>query len=438
MAPIIVLIVLILLILFFIFYKKPKKKVVLPENFKELLSQHITFYNRLKEKDKKRYEEKIKEFLGYVRIDGIDTDVNEIDRLLVAASAVIPIFGFKKWIYYNLRNVLLYPGSFNKEEFLIKPKDKGDLNSNPQLINWDMSDMNRLLWTKPARKKNPQLDEMFYKQNYIFNKKGDLDTRILKYVYGVFDYKEAFKNKDNLAKSTIDYTTIDTINVYPDTTVWVKDFDNPANDMMLKGYFSNPKFGKYPVVGVTWKQAKAYTVWKTQMINRKLISAKVKPVEVRLPSEAEWEYAARGGKDGMNYPWGNDLIGSKGCLLANYKVAPGNYVADGGLFTKPVKSYSPNGYGIYNMSGNVAEWTENYYTPSPQGIVGNLNPILLGSDEANSLRDGGKRVVKGGSWRDAPYFIRNASRTFEHQDVARSYIGFRTVMTAPLEQSIKK
>ena len=118
MAPVIVLIVLALLILFFIFYKKPKKKIALPENYKELLSQHISYYKRLNAKNKVRFEEKIKEFLGYVRIDGIDTTVNDLDKLLVASSAVIPVFGFDKWKYYNLRNVLLYPGSFNKDEFL--------------------------------------------------------------------------------------------------------------------------------------------------------------------------------------------------------------------------------------------------------------------------------------------------------------------------------
>ena len=94
-----------------------------------------------------------------------------------------------------------------------------------------------------------------------------------------------------------DYTVRDTINVYPDTTVWVKDFDNPANDIMLKSYFSNPKFGKYPVVGVTWQQAKAYTIWKTHMDNRRLMSLKASPIEVRLPSETECEYAARVGQN---------------------------------------------------------------------------------------------------------------------------------------------
>jgi Mlc titration factor MtfA (ptsG expression regulator) len=127
MAPVIVLIVLCLLILFFIFYKRPKKKIVLPANYKQLLSQHVSYYNRLNEKNKIKFAEKIKEFLGNVRIDGIDTTVDDLDKLLVASSAVIPVFGFEKWTYFNLKNVLLYPASFNKDEFLASGYEKNTL-----------------------------------------------------------------------------------------------------------------------------------------------------------------------------------------------------------------------------------------------------------------------------------------------------------------------
>ena len=118
MAPIIVLIALALMIVFFVLYKKPGKKVVLPDNFKQLLTRHISYYNRLDEKNKKRFEEKIKEFLGYISIEGVNTEVTDLDKLLVASSAVIPIFGFDKWKYYNLKMVLLYPATFNRSEFL--------------------------------------------------------------------------------------------------------------------------------------------------------------------------------------------------------------------------------------------------------------------------------------------------------------------------------
>jgi Mlc titration factor MtfA (ptsG expression regulator) len=127
MAPIIVLIALALMIAFFIFYKRPQKKIFLPQNYREILNEHISYYNRLDQKNKLRFEENIQEFLSYVRIDGIDTAVEDVDRLLVASSAVIPIFGFKKWQYSNLRNVLLYPASFNRENFLASGYEKNTL-----------------------------------------------------------------------------------------------------------------------------------------------------------------------------------------------------------------------------------------------------------------------------------------------------------------------
>ena len=127
MAPVLVLIGLLMMIAFFIFYKKPKRKISIPENAGKILNEHVSYYNKLNEKNKRRFEEKIKEFLTYVRIDGVDTTVEDLDRLLVAASAVIPIFGFEKWEYYNLRNVLLYPASFNKDEFLASGYEKNTM-----------------------------------------------------------------------------------------------------------------------------------------------------------------------------------------------------------------------------------------------------------------------------------------------------------------------
>lgn len=127
MAPVIVFVVLAILIVFFILYKKPEKKVILPKNYKDLLAVNVSYYKRLDEKNKARFEEKLKEFLGYVRIDGIDTTIEDLDKLMVASSAVIPIFGFDKWKYYNLKNVLLYPDSFNKDEFLASGYEKNTL-----------------------------------------------------------------------------------------------------------------------------------------------------------------------------------------------------------------------------------------------------------------------------------------------------------------------
>ncbi|MEO8412898.1 MAG: M90 family metallopeptidase [Ginsengibacter sp.] len=127
MGPLIILLFIVLTIVIVVLYKKPLKHIDLPANYKESLMDHVTFYRSLNDKEKTRFEEKIKEFLSYVRIHGVHTIVDDIDKLLVAASAVIPIFGFPEWRYYNLRDVLLYPGTFNKDEFLSSENNRNTL-----------------------------------------------------------------------------------------------------------------------------------------------------------------------------------------------------------------------------------------------------------------------------------------------------------------------
>ena len=127
MASIIAFAALGLLILFFILQKKKKKKFLLPSNYREQLEIHVAFYRRLNEEGKTRFDNKIKEFLSDVHIEGVNTPVEELDKLLVASSAVIPVFGFPGWKYYNLNNVLLYPETFNREEFLASGYEKNTL-----------------------------------------------------------------------------------------------------------------------------------------------------------------------------------------------------------------------------------------------------------------------------------------------------------------------
>ena len=111
------------------------------------------------------------------------------------------------------------------------------------------------------------------------------------------------------------------INIYPDTLVWVRDFTYSFNDPMAKMYFWHPAFDDYPVVGLTWQQANAFCVWRTQLLNSWL--SEVGDVSVQdflLPTEGEWEYAARGGLNGVPYPWGGYYIrNSQGCFLGNFK-----------------------------------------------------------------------------------------------------------------------
>jgi MtfA peptidase len=119
MLPVLLFIAILAFLVFVIYFYKPGKKISLPEGYQELLSAHVAFYRNLDTAGKARFENMIRELLGYVHIHGVKTEVTDLDRILIAASGVIPIFGFPDWKYYNLRDILLYPGAFDKEDFSI-------------------------------------------------------------------------------------------------------------------------------------------------------------------------------------------------------------------------------------------------------------------------------------------------------------------------------
>jgi gliding motility-associated lipoprotein GldK len=153
-----------------------------------------------------------------------------------------------------------------------------------------------------------------------------------------------------------------------------------------------------------------------------------------LPSEAEWERAARGDLNLNMYPWGGPYTrNSKGCMLANFKPLRGNYGADGGMYPVRVDSYFPNDYGLYNMAGNVAEWTVNAWSEQSHIFTHDLNPDYrisvpeTGAVAASTSMTMKRKVIKGGSWKDVAYFIQNGSRTYEYQDTCKSYVGFRCI-----------
>jgi Mlc titration factor MtfA (ptsG expression regulator) len=123
---IIFIIVLPILILIIFRRRTGSAKVTLPDNYRALLQTHVSYYRKLNDADKLRFEKRINEFLSYVRIHGVHTEVDDLDKLLVACSAIIPVFGFD-WHYYNLRDVLLYADTFNSEEFSITAKERNVL-----------------------------------------------------------------------------------------------------------------------------------------------------------------------------------------------------------------------------------------------------------------------------------------------------------------------
>lgn len=362
----------------------------------------------------------------------------------------------------------------------------------------------------------------------------------------------------------------------PDSLVWRSEL--AYNEPFVEYYFRHPSYNNYPVVGVTWKQAHDYCVWRGDRVNQKILIQKgyqnknvvkqemggggqdnfntksylmgeydgmpSKPKksgltnaqgqprtsvkfedgillpEYRLPTEAEWEYAAIGvlpenpqprksekkrGEELISnrqiYSWKNengyDNLRStrkgtwQGAFLANFKRGNGDYMGvAGGLndraaYTSEVSTFFPNGFGIYNMSGNVSEWVQDVYRPMTGQDQDDLNPvrgnvfqqvdmskgqgnlrddlgrIIMKSESDSALRnrrnyqksyainflDGDSlsnanygygvttlindkaRVYKGGSWNDMAYWLSPGSRRFMQEDQGSSTIGFRCAMT---------
>ena len=263
------------------------------------------------------------------------------------------------------------------------------------------------------------MDSLFISREEAVDGVPTFNVKLLNYRYTWFDRNNAAKKGGKIK----DFMKNEILNVYPDTAVWVKDFNYSYNDPMHQDYFYHQSYGDYPVVGVSWEQANAFCNWRTRKKNDYLKSKKnrISVPDFRLPTEAEWEYAARGGLEFATYPWGSGGTQSdRGCFLANFKPVRGNYAADGALYTMEAKSYNANDYGLYNMAGNVSEWTNTAYNLSSYYMASTMNPNV-------ENRKNKRKIIRGGSWKDVAYFLEVGSRDYEYADTARSYIGFRTV-----------
>ena len=267
--------------------------------------------------------------------------------------------------------------------------------------------------------------------NRIFGKK-ELDASKIVYQSEIFDYKAAASNRDvTIPRSAFIVKT--KVPVYPDSLCWVRDFSYSYNEPMAKKYFNHPAYGNYPVVGVNWKQATAFCEWRTHYMNSFLESKKKAPEsDFRLPTEAQWEYAARGGRSQSPYPWGGPYLrNKKGCLLANFKPGRGNYPEDGGFYTVRADAYWPNDFGLYNMAGNVAEWTSSLYYEGGYNFQHDMNPDIRWNAKDSDPPRMKRKVTRGGSWKDVGHFLQTSTRAYEYQDTSKSYIGFRCVLDLP-------
>src|SRR5690554_3364929 len=263
------------------------------------------------------------------------------------------------------------------------------------------------------------MDTMYLPFEESYNGLRTIDVTKLNFQYTYMDIEAAARNRDSKRS---DHIIREELNIYPDTTVWIRDFNYSYNEPMHNDYFWHSAYDNYPVVGVNWKQAKAFAMWRTIYKNayQKQRSRNQVPT-FRLPNEAEWEYAARGGIEGGIYPWGGPYTkDDRACFLANFKPLRGDYAADQALYTVEADAYEPNGYNLYNMAGNVAEWVNSSYEPGSYNYMSSVNPSV--NDAENN-----RKVVRGGSWKDVGYMLQVGTRDYEYADSARSYIGFRTV-----------
>ncbi len=264
------------------------------------------------------------------------------------------------------------------------------------------------------------MDSIYLSKEESYNGQRTIDVKALKYKYSWMDIQAAARAKGG--GNRLDFIKHEELNIYPDTTVWIKDFAYSYNEPMHNDYFWSEAYSDYPVVGVTWKQAKAFCAWRTKYKNDyQKENGKQFVNHFRLPTEAEWEYAARGGIQSGTYPWGGPyILNDRGCFMANFKPLRGDYAADQALYTVEAKSYDPNDYNLYNMAGNVSEWTNSSYDPNSYEYVSTMNPNTYDGENK-------RKVIRGGSWKDVAYFLQVSTRDYEYQDSARSYIGFRTV-----------
>lgn len=375
---------------------------------------------------------------------------------------------YKQFVYWVrdsiIRERLADPAYGGNEDFKIEEDREG----NPVKPH--------LNWNKPIPWRNANEDEQraiesLYRTNPITGVR-ELDDAQLNYRYEVFNQTEASRRRNRLdprrreyntdkptptdvplitkdtafineegeiVRQTItrgltgDYDFLNTyiVNVYPDTTAWVNDFENAYNEPYVRMYFSHGGYNEYPVVGVSWEQANAFANWRTDYLKRSLGKEGIYIEPYRLPTEAEWEYAARAGVDENMYPWDGDLTMSddKGCFYANFKPMEGNYVKDGQLISSRVGTYAPNDFGLYDMAGNVSEWTSTAFTESVGRLTSDLNPEYRYDAAVEDPYKMKRKIIRGGSWKDVAHNIRADLRMWEYQNEQRSYIGFRCVRT---------
>lgn len=363
----------------------------------------------------------------------------------------------------------------------------------------------RINWARVNHQDLFSSDEYREKLRPMLDEKGQVKKDSIMYTYA---YLRSAGTNQKVKPGTWGYLGV---NVYPDQEIWAKDFPNAQTDILVENYFTSEPYDDYPVVGVTWQQANAFTYWRSHNASSYDNVAdymKSYHLAYSLPSEAQWVYAAQmdmraltamvpankpeevkeepkkeekkskkskkekkeetaattdaaapatppTNPDDPNSVWSasaanptlkadslafydpqvademNTVPSDKRGLGANFKQDEGDLTSDGSAFTVPVMSYAPNSFGIYNMIGNVAEWTKDAYSPSAFAFVSDVNPVLLYDADSTDSDPMKRKVVRGGSFNSPAKELSPYYRAYEMQQTAHSYIGFRCVMAAP-------
>ncbi|MBQ5697086.1 MAG: SUMF1/EgtB/PvdO family nonheme iron enzyme, partial [Muribaculaceae bacterium] len=386
---------------------------------------------------------------------GVSVDAFWMDETEVTNSK------YKQFVFWVrdsiIRERLADPAYGGNEEFKIEEDNEG--NPVKPYLNW-----NKAIPWRNANEDEMRAIESVYRTNPITGRR-ELDPTQLNYRYEIFNHTAAAKRKNRLdperreyntdipvsdelpmiskdtayfdeegrivretvsRRLTGDYDFLNTyiVNVYPDTTAWINDFDNAYNEPYTRMYFSHAGYNDYPVVGVSWEQANAFANWRTDYLRRSLGKEGVMIEPYRLPTEAEWEFAARAGNSESQYPWSETLpMDERGCFYANFKPMEGDYIRDGHLITSPVGTFNANDFGLYDMAGNVSEWTSTAYTESINKLTADMNPEYRYDAAKEDPYKMKRKIVRGGSWKDIAHNVRSDIRMWEYQNEQRSYIG---------------
>ena len=255
---------------------------------------------------------------------------------------------------------------------------------------------NNIDWNKTIDWNDNRLDAMMLSpEERIFGKK-EMDPGKMIYTIDFFGKK-------------------DCICIYPDTLVWMHDFTYAYNEPLALTYFSKPYYDYYPVVGVNLKQAMAFCQWKTEQFNKMLKGKETANVElkVKLPSTAEWESAAFELKDSVNIFYGHKGYSCNfGTITTGSGLTKKGFKDDGYFYTSPVMSFPPGPFGLYDMKGNVAEWT----STAREEII---------NDEVKPEKQRTNFIVKGGGWNSTPFYLQAGVCQFFPVDDAHTFVGFR-------------